>query len=140
MRTDRFLPASVFALALLGAACGSAPRGTPGPEASALTEPEEKVYRNTVKWSTASEVDNFGFNVYRGESPEGPFVRLNESVVEGGGTTDETRRYRFVDEEIDPHRTYYYYVESISMSGERKRFTPVGKALPKIPAAENPGL
>ena len=35
-------------------------------------------------------------------------------------------------EKIDPRRTYYYYVESISMDGVRERFTPVGKAGPKI--------
>lgn len=88
---------------------------------------------NTIRWSTASEVDNFGFDVYRSESPDGPFERLNEDTIEGGGTTDEPREYSWTDDTIDPHTTYYYYVESLSMTGEREKFTPVGKAPAKRP-------
>ncbi len=97
---------------------------------------ENEVYKNTVKWATASEVDNFGYDVYRSQSEEGPFERLNPEVIEGAGTTDEPTRYRYVDDTIDPHTTYYYYVESISMSGVRERFTPIAKVPPKIPAEE----
>ena len=121
------------ALALAGGACGSA--RTPAPAPPAPPAPAA-VYSNTIRWSTASEVDNFGFDVYRGESEDGPFIRLNPVPIEGGGTTDEPRSYSFVDDTIDPHRTYYYYVESISMSGERERFTPIGKAAPKLPGGQ----
>ncbi len=110
-------------------AAGSAEAAVPG-AATAET------YQNTIKWSTASEVDNFGFDVFRGDSEDGPFERLNAETIEGGGTVDEPRKYQFVDDTIDPHRTYYYYVESISMGGVRERFTPVGKAGPKIKPVE----
>jgi hypothetical protein len=119
--------AAVSALALATGACTSA-SGPAGPEAQS--------YENTIRWSTASEVDNFGYDVYRAESEDGPWQRLTSEVVEGAGTTDEPSYYRFVDDSIDPHRTYYYYVESISMSGQRKRFTPVGEAAAKIPPGE----
>ncbi len=102
-------------------------------------EETKKTYSNTVKWTTASELDNFGYDVYRGESPDGPFERVNPEVIEGAGTTDEPTRYRFVDDTIDPRKTYYYYVESISMAGVRERFTPIGEARPKIPPADDPG-
>ncbi len=109
------------------------------PETPPAEPPEEKTYDNTIKWSTASEVDNFGFDVYRGDGPDGPFERINAETIEGAGTVDEPSDYRFVDDTIDPHRTYYYYVESISMHGVRERFTPVGKAGPKIkPEAAKP--
>ena len=98
-----------------------------------------EAYQNTIKWSTASELDNFGYDVYRGENPDGPFERINPDVIEGAGTTDEPTRYRFVDDAIDPRKTYYYYVESISLAGVRERFTPVGKAPPKVPPAEAGG-
>ncbi len=130
-------PGALAALALLAGGCRSAaPAGAPAPAVApepAETAPApEKTYSNTVRWTTASEVDNFGYDVYRGDSPDGPFERLNPEVIEGAGTTDEPTRYRYVDDRIDPRRTYYYYVESISMSGIRERFTPVGKAPPKI--------
>jgi hypothetical protein len=92
-----------------------------------------EVFQNTIKWSTASELDNFGYDVYRSESEDGAFERLNTEVIEGAGTTDEVNRYQYVDDTIDPRKTYYYYVESISMSGVRERFTPIAKTPPKVP-------
>lgn len=89
-------------------------------------------YRNTVRWTTASEVDSFGFDVFRSESEAGPFVRLNPRPIAGAGTSDESHAYVFVDETIDPARDYYYYVESISITGEREKFTPVNRARAKL--------
>ena len=103
-------------------------------EESGADEQAEEVYTNTIRWTTASEVDNFGFDVYRSESEDGPFDLLTEEPVEGAGTVDEPQKYVFVDDTIDPTKAYYYYVESISMSGTRERFTPVVRAKPKKPA------
>ncbi len=106
----------------------AAEEAPPAAEAESTEEP----YNNTIKWSTASELDNFGFDVFRGDSAEGPFERINPDTIEGAGTSDEPSRYQYVDDTIDPYKTYYYYVESISMNSVRERFTPVGKAGPKI--------
>ncbi len=103
---------------------------------TAASEEEPESYNNTIRWATASEVDNFGFDVFRSENEEGPFDRLNSEVIEGAGTTDEPQRYQWVDDTIDPRKIYYYYVESISMSGVREQFTPVGRAKAKIPSEE----
>ena len=105
---------------------------TPGP-------PREKGYENTLKWTTASEQENFGYDVYRSESVDGPFTRITEEPVSGAGTTDETNEYRYVDRRIDPHKAYYYYVEAISLGGERARFTPIIRAAPKLPGDEATG-
>ncbi len=111
------------------------PADAPSEVEAPAEEPfEEESYSRTLRWSTASEVDNFGFDVYRGDSEEGPFERLTETPIEGAGTTDLTTRYSFEDDTIDPYRTYYYYVESISLTGVREQFTPVITAKPKLPA------
>lgn len=91
-----------------------------------------KSLTNTIKWATASEVDNFGFDVYRADSEDGPFKKLNASPIEGAGTTDSPSYYQYVDDTINPRKAYFYYVESISMDGVREHFTPVIKAKPKI--------
>lgn len=117
-------------------AATSTPTPAAGSSAGAMPpSAPEPVYKNTISWATASEQDNFGFDIYRSQDPEGPFIRLNKSPVEGAGTVDEPRSYEWVDATIDPRETYYYYVESISMAGIRERFTPVGRADPKIPPA-----
>lgn len=72
-----------------------------------------------------NELDNFGYDVYRSERPEGPFQRLSRLPVLGSGTTDETVSYRFVDTAVVAGQTYYYSVESISMHGERETISPV---------------
>jgi len=113
---------------------------SPSPAAPLAAEPSPSPsptpappYRNTVRWSTASEVDNFGYDVYRGNSKDGPFERITIDPVPGAGTSDETHKYSFVDEKIDPYQSYFYYVESISLAGHRERFTPVIEAKPKLP-------
>ena len=157
MSRARILLVAVAALAALGAGCRTAvdapaapvpPPTPPADQTSASTAgaasgeaapAAAEVYKNTIRWKTASELDNFGFDVYRAESEDGPFERLNPEPIEGAGTTDEPRSYAYVDDTIDPRKTYYYYVESISMAGVREKFTPVGKAAPKIPPADPDG-
>jgi hypothetical protein len=80
---------------------------------------------NTLRWTTASELDNFGFDVYRALAKDGPFERITKKPIAGHGTIDTPSRYTWVDENIDPAVDYWYYVESITLQGYRERFTPV---------------
>jgi hypothetical protein len=91
---------------------------------------------NTPKWSTASEQENFGFDVYRGATEDGEFTRLTQSPILGAGTSDEPHSYSFRDDTIDPCQDYWYYVESISSSGAREKFTPTFRAPAKRRAAD----
>ena len=106
------------------------------PEASPSVEhreaaPEKRLV-NTIRWTTASEVENFGFDVYRSTSEDGPFERITAEPIAGAGTTDEPQSYVFVDDTIDPSQGYYYYLESISMQGVRERFSPINYSPPKL--------
>lgn len=138
MQNVSFSLAGLALAGLLGltAGCSStapkAPPAVPAAPAAAPVTPAEPAppadeLKNTIRWATASEINNFGYDVYRGDTEEGPFVRLTPSPILGAGTTDETQRYEFVDKNIEPGRDYFYYVESISIDGERERFTPVSK-------------
>ncbi|MCB9398749.1 MAG: hypothetical protein H6510_13125 [Acidobacteria bacterium] len=86
---------------------------------------EADVPSRTIRWTTASEQDNFGFDIYRGESEEGPFERITKTPISGAINSDEPHQYSYVDATIDPNKAYFYYVESIAMNGSRERFTPV---------------
>jgi hypothetical protein len=87
---------------------------------------------NTVRWATASEKDNFGYDVYRGLSESGPFERINQDTIPGAGTTDIPQSYEYIDSAIQPDVVYWYYVESISLNGDRQRMTPIYPSTPKI--------
>jgi hypothetical protein len=106
------------------------PENTPPKDDS---ESAEEPLVNRLKWTTATEVDNFGFDVYRSDTEEGPFERITKQPIPGAGTVDEPQNYVFEDTEIDPAQDYYYYVESIAMDGTREVFSPIIKAKAKKP-------
>ena len=71
-----------------------------------------------LEWSTASELQNLGFHVYRSDSPNGPYVRLNHTTLSGLANSGVGKQYQWVDENIDSSvDTYYYYIEDVSFSG-----------------------
>lgn len=87
--------------------------------------PEDQRVANTARWSTASEQDSFAFDVYRSDTEKGTFEKITPMPIMGAGTTDETHKYEYRDDSIDPCKEYYYYVESTSTKGEKEKFTPV---------------
>lgn len=100
--------------------------------------PHPEWLRNRIRWSTASEVDNFGYDIFRGLAKEGPFEKVNAKPVLGKGTTDEPQAYEYYDTSIEQGIAYWYYVESISIQGVREIFTPIFQAKPKLPPETKP--
>jgi hypothetical protein len=78
-------------------------------------------FQVTLKWRTDSEINNLGFDVYRGESLDGTFTKVNQTHIPGAGTDGTPHSYRFIDESVEVGTTYYYYLEDISYNGERTR-------------------
>ena len=128
----------VVLFALSGAVAWAAGAPVAGVCGSQAKLPAEQRLSNTAHWSTASEEENFGYDVYRGDVEKGPFVKLTRQPMLGNGTTNETHKYQYVDDSIDPCRDYWYYVESISSDGAREKFTPVFHAPAKRHAADKP--
>ena len=104
------------------------------PRRPAPEQPADEPLVNTLKWTTASEVENFGFDIFRGLSEDGPFEKITAEPLPGAGTTDEPQNYVFVDDSIDPSKDYYYFIESISLGGIREKFSPVIRSPAKRPA------
>lgn len=128
---------TIVSTAMMLSCATTAPEPTRQPGPPPVVERNEaepaKPLVNTVRWTTASEVESFGFDIYRSASEDGPFERVTSEPIPGAGTTDEPQSYVWVDDTIEPRKSYYYYVESISMSGVRQRFTPIAKTAPKVP-------
>jgi len=78
-----------------------------------------------VRWNTATESDNFGFNVLRGVAADGPFVRINEGIIVGAGTTVVPQVYVFADRHVVPGITYFYVVQDIASNGVTRDHGPV---------------
>ena len=79
----------------------------------------------TLEWRTGSELDNLGFHVYRGSSANGPWQRLNASLIPGLGSSPEGKRYSLVDSGLRNGATYYYRLEDVDRSGKVTSHGPV---------------
>ena len=109
--------AAALALALAGAtARGEEKKATPA---------DAERPKLTIKWTTSSEVDNYGFCVMRGDSKDGPFKQANPKVIPGAGNSDLPRKYSFEDFDVVMGKTYYYYLDAISTHGTREKYSPV---------------
>ena len=76
-------------------------------------------------WSSASEIDNAGFNVYRSESENGEYIKTNDSLIPAQGSFTEGAVYEFVDNDVKNRKTYYYKLEDIDLNGVSTMHGPV---------------
>ena len=87
-------------------------------------------------WTTATETDNLGFNIYRGESEDayltGQTFKINPDMIEGAGTTSQPTEYSFRDKyDVIANTTYWYWLESIDYSGLTDIYRPVSLTIPE---------
>ncbi|MCK4654133.1 MAG: T9SS type A sorting domain-containing protein [Candidatus Cloacimonetes bacterium] len=84
-------------------------------------------------WTTQSEVNNIGWNVYRSESENsGQMIQINFNLIPGAGTTSIPTNYIFEDEyEVVPNNTYWYWIESVDNSGMTNIYGPCSLTIPE---------
>jgi hypothetical protein len=78
-----------------------------------------------VNWQTAQEVANMGFNLYRADSPTGPFEKINPSLIPALSFSVTGRSYGFVDSNVVLGNLYYYKLEDIDIYGKRTFHGPI---------------
>ena len=94
--------------------------GSPLPVNLSFFRPTLEDGKVVVRWTTESELDNAGFNIYRSESRTGEFTQVNEALIQGKGTTAERSHYKWIDTSAKPGVAYYYQIEDVSFAGERQ--------------------
>jgi hypothetical protein len=132
------------AAALAGVlACRSAqapaPAAAPSPSLApaATVEPSAaEAPHNTLTWKT-DDVSNFGYDIYRAESEAGPFVKINALPVPGTLKPGKVQTFQYEDRAIAPRKDYWYYVECITLQGERLKFTPTLRAPAKLASPQD---
>lgn len=98
-----------------------------------------------VAWETVSELDNLGFNLYRGQTPHAPETLLAFVSAQSPGSAPGAL-YRWMDNAVAAGETYRYWVEDIDLSGAATLHGPVSVTyegptsvtLTGFAAAENP--
>lgn len=85
----------------------------------------------TITWVTESEIDNVGFNLYRAESTDGDYIKINDSLIPAEGSPSEGAVYTFVDDDVKNRKTYYYKLEDVDLAGTSTLHGPVS-ATPQV--------
>ena len=86
-----------------------------------------------LNWTTATESENAGWNVYRSISNNfGQAHRINQSDIEGHGSTTEQHDYTYIDEEeVEANKKYFYWIESIDYTGNSNLYGSIELVIPE---------
>lgn len=84
----------------------------------------------TLMWSTKSEVDNAGFNVYRTEKGDSEKVKITPSLIPAKGSPTSGSDYLFTDNGVKNGIKYSYTLEDVDIYGVSTEHGPA-KATPK---------
>jgi hypothetical protein len=107
------------------------PAPTPPPVPPPVTgKPGER--RARLVWTATQEDQIYGYLIYRADRREGPFQRANAKVVLVGSGPGQGS-YAYEDDAVEPGRSYFYYLESVDRSGQKRRISGVVEKI--IPAA-----
>jgi subtilisin family serine protease len=84
-----------------------------------------------AEWVTVSEMNNLGFNIWRGISPKEPTVKLNKTMIPScspGGTQGCSYSYLDTLPRVSSRTpsVYYYWIEDIDLNGTITRHGPAG--------------
>jgi len=70
-----------------------------------------------IEWRTESEYDIIGFNVLRGDDPDGPFVTISGALIKPKSGGSAGASYSFLDRNSGPAGDMYYEIEEVRQSG-----------------------
>lgn len=87
--------------------------------------------RVIIEWETESEIDNGGFNLYRSESEDGNYIKINTLLIPAQGSHTQGASYEFIDKYVKNRKTYYYKLEDIDLNGTFTMHGPVS-ATPRL--------
>ncbi len=71
-----------------------------------------------LDWTTASELDNLGFNIFRRLlAEEDNWEQINPDMIDGQGNTSQETNYSYIDSKVVAGQTYVYKLQSVSING-----------------------
>ena len=83
-----------------------------------------------VEWTTESEFNLAGFNVYRSGDPAGSFLRLNDALIPASDDPVVRGSYTYTDTTAIAGVTYYYKLEDVELDGSSTMHGPIELAAP----------
>jgi hypothetical protein len=85
-----------------------------------------------LKWQVANEGGIYGYAIYRSDSENGRFSRVNDKIVSAGNLGDNiTASYQWRDTGADKGKGYWYYITTFYNSGKKVQLTSPQKVVAK---------
>lgn len=106
------------------------PSGTPTVVQLASFTAHSSMDHVLLRWETVSESDIVGFNVLRSTVEEGPYIRLNETLIPSqafGGLGEAS--YVYADQDVIAGVVYYYLLEVVNADGSKDTLGPIQVAV-----------
>jgi len=99
---------------------------------------QESESKAILNWETSNESDNLGFNLFRATSADGTRKQINPALIPTNVPPGslEGAAYSYTDGGSDlgsglsAGQTYYYWLQSVSVSGTTETFGPVSLTIP----------
>jgi hypothetical protein len=79
-----------------------------------------------IEWETVTEIDNLGFNLYRADTADGPYAKLNGELIPSQAPGSPVGAvYVWLDNGVQTGQTYYYRLEDVDIYGYTTMHGPV---------------
>jgi hypothetical protein len=92
----------------------------------------------TLIWRTEAEINNVGFAIYRSDTKDSDYTKI--AFVPGAEDSETSNDYLFTDEQIQPGRTYRYYLEGVDLAGRRMKSDVIQVSSTETPHTRKPEL
>jgi len=91
--------------------------------------------RVLLKWTTRSETNNAGFNLFRSTTNDfSKATKINPKLIDGLYDSEIGKGYEYIDYLVEEGTLYYYWLEDVSIGGVKSYCGPVSAiplAVPK---------
>ncbi len=84
-----------------------------------------------LNWTAVSEEDVLGYNILRKDSMGGTYEQINDNLIAGKGSIENTVEYEYVDNNVQNRKLYLYKLVEVETNGDTKEHGPV-KAKPRM--------
>jgi len=88
-----------------------------------------------LEWKTGTEVNNVGFYIVRGKSPDNGYSLINDEIIPAHGNAYSGGTYRYLDRNAEAGQVYYYWLIDVDTKGLTARHGPV-KAITNLAKPE----
>ncbi len=85
-----------------------------------------------VRWVTGTELDTWGFHLYRSpDNSRANAVQVTSELIVGQGRGQEQTVYTWIDRDVVEGTSYTYWLQEIELDGSTHEYGPAGRIAPQ---------